>query len=109
MSFGTPDALAGPELNARFDAIRARAVPIAAVGLGACVLGALAFPASFFPAYLTAFLFWTGISVASIGPTASEKLREVGLPVHVEASPPKMGPLVRAAIQEAEERLSGRA
>ncbi len=67
MSFGTPDALAGPDLNARFDAVRARSVPFAVVGLGACLLGALAFPASFFPAYLTAFLFWLGISVASIG------------------------------------------
>jgi hypothetical protein len=67
MSFGTADALAGPDLNARFDAIRSRAMLSAAVGLGACLLGALVFPASFFPAYLTAFLFWTGISVASIG------------------------------------------
>jgi hypothetical protein len=67
MSFGTADALAGPDLNARFDAIRSRAVLFAAVGLGASLLGALAFPKAFFPAYLTAFLFWAGISVASIG------------------------------------------
>ena len=37
--------------------------------------------------------------VASIGPTCSDTLREEGLPVHVEASPPKMGPLVRAAVE----------
>lgn len=43
--------------------------------------------------------------IASIGPTASEKLRSVGLPVHVEASPPKMGPLVRIALEEARRRL----
>ncbi len=36
--------------------------------------------------------------VASIGPTCSETMRDEGLPVHVEASPPKMGPLVRATI-----------
>ena len=44
--------------------------------------------------------------IASIGPTASEKLRSEGLPVHVEASPPKMGPLVRVALQEAEKRIA---
>lgn len=37
--------------------------------------------------------------VASIGPTCSETMREEGLPVHVEASPPKMGPLVRSTIE----------
>ncbi len=43
--------------------------------------------------------------IASIGPTASEKLRSVGLPVHVEASPPKMGQLVRIAVAEGQRRL----
>ena len=43
--------------------------------------------------------------IASIGPTASEKLRSVGLPVHVEASPPKMGQLVRIAVAEGKRRL----
>jgi len=43
--------------------------------------------------------------IASIGPTASEKLRSVGLPVSVEASPPKMGQLVRIALAEAKKRL----
>lgn len=38
------------------------------------------------------------ILVASIGPTCSETLNEVGLNVGFEASPPKMGPLVRGAI-----------
>lgn len=37
--------------------------------------------------------------MASIGPTCSETMREEGLPVHVEASPPKMGPLVRSTIE----------
>jgi uroporphyrinogen-III synthase len=39
--------------------------------------------------------------IASIGPTASESLRESGLPVDVEANPTRMGHLVRAAIEAA--------
>lgn len=39
--------------------------------------------------------------IASIGPTCSEKIREEGLPVHFEASPPKMGQLVRGAVEAA--------
>lgn len=38
-------------------------------------------------------------AIGSIGPTASETLHEVGLPVDFEASPPKMGQLVRGAIE----------
>jgi uroporphyrinogen-III synthase len=37
--------------------------------------------------------------VASIGPTCSEALVENGFPVHFEASPPKMGQLVRGSIE----------
>ncbi len=37
--------------------------------------------------------------VASIGPTCSEALNDNGFPVHFEASPPKMGQLVRGAIE----------
>ena len=37
--------------------------------------------------------------VASIGPTCSEALHENGFPVHFEASPPKMGQLVRGAVE----------
>ncbi len=37
--------------------------------------------------------------IASIGPTCSEVLRDVGLDVWFEAVPPKMGPLVRGAIE----------
>jgi uroporphyrinogen-III synthase len=37
--------------------------------------------------------------VGSIGPTCSEALVDNGLPVHFEASPPKMGPLVRGIIE----------
>ncbi|MBL8818997.1 MAG: uroporphyrinogen-III synthase [Planctomyces sp.] len=37
--------------------------------------------------------------VASIGPTCSEALSDNGFPVHFEASPPKMGQLVRGAIE----------
>ncbi|MBW3539581.1 MAG: uroporphyrinogen-III synthase [Planctomycetes bacterium] len=43
--------------------------------------------------------------VASIGPTASDALRSAGLPVHVEASPPKMGQLVQAGLSEARDRF----
>ncbi|AMV40896.1 hypothetical protein [Planctomyces sp. SH-PL62] len=67
MSIGTADAPAGPDLEAQFDAIRSRAVVAAVAGLVACLVGGLAFPRSFYPAYLTAFLFWAGLSVASIG------------------------------------------
>ena len=42
-----------------------------------------------------------GVFIASIGPTCSEKLREEGLPVNFEASPPKMGQLVRGALEAA--------
>lgn len=37
-------------------------------------------------------------AVASIGPTCSERLREFGLPVDLEPSHPKMGPLVKEAL-----------
>lgn len=39
--------------------------------------------------------------IASIGPTASETLQDVGLAPDVEASPPKMGQLVRQTIETA--------
>ena len=39
------------------------------------------------------------VLVASIGPTCTEALQEAGLYVACEASPPKMGPLVRAALE----------
>ena len=42
--------------------------------------------------------------IASIGPTCSEALTEQRLPVHVEASPPKMGQLVRAALEAVRRR-----
>jgi uroporphyrinogen-III synthase len=38
-------------------------------------------------------------TIASIGPTCSEALAECGLSVDVEASPPKMGHLVRATLE----------
>lgn len=37
--------------------------------------------------------------ICSVGPTCSEALVECGLRVDFEASPPKMGPLVRGALQ----------
>jgi uroporphyrinogen-III synthase len=39
------------------------------------------------------------VSVASIGPTCTEALTDNGIHVTVEASPPKMGQLVRAAME----------
>ncbi len=44
--------------------------------------------------------------IGSIGPTASETLHELSLPVDIEASPPKMGQLVRDAITRAPEILA---
>lgn len=43
--------------------------------------------------------------IASIGPTASEAILDAGLPVDVEASPPKMGRLVKQTIESAREIL----
>jgi len=40
----------------------------------------------------------SGTTVASIGPTCTEALQDHGWPVHVQSSPPKMGPLVRATL-----------
>ncbi len=36
--------------------------------------------------------------ISSIGPTCSETLQAEGLPIHFEANPPKMGPLVRGTM-----------
>jgi uroporphyrinogen-III synthase len=41
------------------------------------------------------------IKVASIGPTCTEALTDSGIHVSIEASPPKMGQLVRAALEVA--------
>lgn len=41
------------------------------------------------------------VVVASIGPTTSEALREEGLTIDFEASPPKMGPMIKALAQQA--------
>ena len=43
--------------------------------------------------------------IASIGPTASETIHDAGLPIDVEASPTKMGRLVRQTIESAPEIL----
>ena len=43
--------------------------------------------------------------IASIGPTASETIHDAGLPVDVEASPTKMGRLVKQTIESAPEIL----
>lgn len=39
--------------------------------------------------------------IASVGPACSEALQQAGLPVDFESSPPKMGPLVKDALQAA--------
>ncbi|WP_339912120.1 uroporphyrinogen-III synthase [Symmachiella dynata] len=46
--------------------------------------------------------------IASIGPTASEHLHSVGLPVDLEPDHPKMGHLVRAAAQAAPKILESK-
>lgn len=38
--------------------------------------------------------------VSSIGPTCTETLQAEGLPIHFEANPPKMGPLVRGTMDK---------
>ncbi len=43
-----------------------------------------------------------GVMVASIGPTASERVRSFGLPVDLEPSHPKMGILVKEASEQAD-------
>jgi uroporphyrinogen-III synthase len=48
-------------------------------------------------AFRTAAL--TSVKITSIGPACSEALKDAGLPVHGEASPPKMGQLVRLAVE----------
>ncbi|MEM6329582.1 MAG: uroporphyrinogen decarboxylase [Planctomycetota bacterium] len=45
------------------------------------------------------------VVIASIGPTTSERLRESDLPVDLEASPPKMGHLVRMAAEQSAELI----
>ncbi len=44
--------------------------------------------------------------IASVGPACSEALQQGGLSVDFEASPPKMGPLVKNALQVAPEILA---
>ncbi|MCH8830173.1 MAG: uroporphyrinogen-III synthase [Planctomycetes bacterium] len=55
---------------------------------------------------------WTSAAakcvIGSIGPTNSEALRAAGLPVDVEASPPKMGKLVQQTLQDAADILSAK-
>ncbi len=46
--------------------------------------------------------------IASIGPTCSEAIRELGLPVDMEPSHPKMGVLVREALEQAPQLLSAK-
>ncbi|MCH2210128.1 MAG: uroporphyrinogen-III synthase [Fuerstiella sp.] len=45
---------------------------------------------------------WLGTvpNIGSIGPTCSDAIREAGLQVWFEADPPKMGPLVRGALEQ---------
>jgi uroporphyrinogen-III synthase len=46
--------------------------------------------------------------IASIGPTASEALREAGLPPDLEPSHPRMGQLVREACEQARRLLAAK-
>lgn len=43
--------------------------------------------------------------ISSIGPTCSEAIQAEDLPIHFEASPPKMGPMVRGTMQALAERI----
>lgn len=46
------------------------------------------------------------MAVASIGPTCSDAMRELHVPVDIEASPPKMGVLVQRAAESAAEVIN---
>ncbi|WP_339731957.1 uroporphyrinogen-III synthase [uncultured Gimesia sp.] len=46
------------------------------------------------------------IMIASVGPACSEAIQQAGLPLDFESSPPKMGPLVKDALQAAPEILA---
>lgn len=71
MSFDTDlaSATAGADLQARFNAVQVKALAAGALGLGLTLVGGLMWPSSVLPAYLVAVLFWTGISLGSIGLT----------------------------------------
>ncbi|MDR3622685.1 MAG: hypothetical protein P4L85_25255 [Paludisphaera borealis] len=71
MSFDTDlaSATAGADLQAQFDAVQKRALTAGAIGLGLSLVGGLIWPSTVLPAYLVAVLFWTGISLGSIGLT----------------------------------------
>ncbi|KAA0131911.1 uroporphyrinogen-III synthase [Gimesia chilikensis] len=47
-----------------------------------------------------------GAMIASVGPACSEALNQEGLPIDFESSPPKMGPLVKGALEAAPEILA---
>lgn len=67
MSTGSERAMAGDDLRARLDAIQSLGIKVGAVGLIACLVGAFIQPKDFLPGYLVGFLFWTGMSLGSIG------------------------------------------
>lgn len=67
MSYVPDDARPGADLIARLDAGRSTALKLGALGMIATLAGAVIFPATAMPAYLAAFLFWTSVSLASIG------------------------------------------
>lgn len=67
MSIEANGARASADLEGRFDSIQATAARVGVVGLIASLIGAVVAPQAFFPSYLAAFLFWAGVSLASIG------------------------------------------
>lgn len=67
MSYVPDDARASADLSARLDAARSTALKLGVAGLVATLAGFVIHPTAAFPAYLAAFLFWTGVSLASIG------------------------------------------
>lgn len=67
MSYAPDDARASADLTARLDALRATALKVGGAGLVATLAGLAIAPRAAFPAYLAAFLFWAGVSLASIG------------------------------------------
>jgi putative effector of murein hydrolase LrgA (UPF0299 family) len=67
MSYVPDDARASADLTARLDAARATALKVGGVALIASLAGGVFLPETAMPGYLAAFIFWTGVSLASIG------------------------------------------
>jgi len=67
MSTGSERAMAGDDLRTRFDAIQSLGIKVGVGGLIVCLIGAVIQTEALLQGYLVGFLFWTGLSLGSIG------------------------------------------